>query len=71
VLGVALNRVNVFLIAYNPPYATKAYFPSLGEFAVTIGLISALILIYRVVVTYFPVIAAHAKTSADGLVRQA
>lgn len=61
VLGVALNRVNVFLVAYRPPYATKTYFPSFGEFAVTIGLISALILIYRVIVTYFPVIAAEAK----------
>jgi len=56
VLGVALNRVNVFLTAYQPPYAVKAYFPSIGEFIVTAGLISALILLYRLVVTYFPVI---------------
>lgn len=56
VLGVALNRVNVFLVAYHPPYATRTYFPSLGEFAVTIGLASALILVYRVMVTYLPVI---------------
>lgn len=56
VLGVALNRVNVFLVAYHPPYAVRTYFPSLGEFAVTIGLASALILVYRVIVTYLPVI---------------
>jgi Ni/Fe-hydrogenase subunit HybB-like protein len=57
VLGVLFNRVNVFLIAYNPPYATKTYIPSIDEFAVTIGLISALMLCYRVIVTIFPVIS--------------
>lgn len=56
VLGVALNRVNVFLTAYQPPYAVKTYFPSIGEFIVTAGLVSALILLYRLTVTYFPVI---------------
>jgi Ni/Fe-hydrogenase subunit HybB-like protein len=49
--------VNVFLVAYNPPAATKTYVPSLIEFAVTIGLIATLIFCYRVVVTYFPVIS--------------
>jgi Ni/Fe-hydrogenase subunit HybB-like protein len=57
VLGVALNRVNVFLVSYQPPYAIKSYFPAIGEFAVTIGLVSLLILIYRLIVTYFPVIS--------------
>ena len=56
VLGVALNRVNVFLTAYQPPYVVKTYFPSIGEFIVTAGLISTLILLYRLAVTYFPVI---------------
>jgi Ni/Fe-hydrogenase subunit HybB-like protein len=57
VLGVVFNRVNVFLIGYHPPYATRAYFPSVGEFAVTIGLFAALMLCYRVIVTYLPVIS--------------
>ena len=57
VLGVVLNRVNVFLVAYQPPYATTTYFPSIGEFAVTAGLIALLILLYRVIVTHFPVIS--------------
>ena len=61
VLGVALNRANVFLVSYQPPYATRSYFPSIGEFAVTIGLASLLILCYRVIVTYFPVISLPAK----------
>ncbi len=56
VMGVVLNRINVFLVAYQPPYATSTYFPSIGEFAVTIGLIALLILLYRIIVTYFPVI---------------
>jgi Ni/Fe-hydrogenase subunit HybB-like protein/Fe-S-cluster-containing dehydrogenase component len=57
VLGVVFNRVNVFLIGYHPPYSTRAYFPSVGEFAVTIGLFAALMLCYRVIVTYLPVIS--------------
>jgi Ni/Fe-hydrogenase subunit HybB-like protein len=57
VLGVALNRVNVFLVSYQPPYAVKSYFPSIGEFAVTLGLISLLILTYRIIVSNLPVIS--------------
>ncbi len=60
VLGVALNRVNVFLVAYQPPYATRTYFPSIGEFAVTAGLIALLMLLYRVMVTHLPVISQPA-----------
>jgi Ni/Fe-hydrogenase subunit HybB-like protein len=55
--GVALNRVDVFLVAYRPPYATVGYFPSVMEFAVTAGLIALLIFCYRVLVTYLPVIS--------------
>ncbi len=65
VLGVIFNRVNVFLVGYRPPYATKTYIPSLGEFAVTIGLIACLMLVYRVIVTYLPVISQpKAKAAA-------
>ena len=64
VLGVALNRVNVFLVAYQPLYPVKSYFPAIGEFAVTIGLVSLLMFIYRVIVTYFPVITHPGKVSA-------
>lgn len=64
VLGVALNRVNVFLVAFQPPYATKTYFPAIGEFAVTVGLVSLLMLIYRIIVTYFPVISHPGEARA-------
>ena len=59
--GVLLNRVNVFFIAYQPQYSLKQYIPSLGEFMVTIGLISALILLYRAFITIFPILPAHGK----------
>lgn len=63
VLGVVLNRVDVFLVAYNPLYPTKTYFPSVFEFAVTIGLICLLVLVYRAIVMIFPVITVHQTES--------
>ncbi|HNR36382.1 MAG TPA: Ni/Fe-hydrogenase cytochrome b subunit [Candidatus Hydrogenedentes bacterium] len=71
IAGIILNRLNVFLIAYRPPYMTKAYFPSLVEILVSLGLTATLILAYRAAVTIFPVLtrqdaaagteASHAK----------
>jgi Ni/Fe-hydrogenase subunit HybB-like protein len=57
VLGVLFNRINVFLIGYRPPYAIRTYVPSTTEFAVTLGLIACLMLVYRVIVTCLPVIS--------------
>jgi Ni/Fe-hydrogenase subunit HybB-like protein len=59
VFGVAINRVNVFLVGFQPPFAEKAYFPAVGELAVTAALLSGLIFFYRVGVTYLPVISAR------------
>ena len=64
VLGVALNRINVFLVAWQPLYPVKSYFPAIGEFAVTVGLVSLLMFLYRVIVTYFPVITHPGKVRA-------
>ena len=36
VLGVAFNRMNVFLVAFQPKAATTTYFPAFGEFAVSL-----------------------------------
>ena len=58
IFGVVLNRINVFLIAYRPLYPEKSYFPSPFEIVVTLGLIAALVLVYRALVMIFPVIAA-------------
>lgn len=56
ILGVVLNRLNVFVLGYSPPFAEKAYFPSLTEFMVSMGLVAALMLAYRVAVTYLPIL---------------
>jgi Ni/Fe-hydrogenase subunit HybB-like protein len=56
IFGVILNRLNCFVLAYHPPYATKTYFPSITEFAVSAGLVAALMLVYRVAVTYLPIL---------------
>jgi Ni/Fe-hydrogenase subunit HybB-like protein len=55
--GVLLNRINNFVIAYNPFYNTVKYIPSFGEISVTLGCIALLVLIYRAVVMIFPVIS--------------
>jgi octaheme c-type cytochrome (tetrathionate reductase family) len=58
ILGVVLNRINVFIVGYHSPYGEGSYFPSFGEIALTAGLISTLVLIYRFFVLYFPVLPA-------------
>lgn len=63
VFGVALNRVNVFLVAYQPPFAQKTYFPSFGEIFFTIGMIAALMLVYRAAVTVFPILPRNTRCS--------
>jgi len=57
VIGVLINRINNFIIAYQPYYATEAYVPSFGEISVTIGFIALLVLFYRAIVMIFPVIS--------------
>ncbi|MDA3859893.1 MAG: Ni/Fe-hydrogenase cytochrome b subunit [Melioribacteraceae bacterium] len=57
IFGVVMNRFNNFITAYNPPYATEAYFPSIGEISVTIGFVALEILIYRLFVKIFPIIS--------------
>jgi len=57
IFGVVLNRINVFLIGYTPLYSTGSYFPSIFEIMVTVGLIAALVLVYRWIVITFPVIS--------------
>jgi Ni/Fe-hydrogenase subunit HybB-like protein len=69
VLGVLLNRINVFIVAYTPPYATKPYFPSIGEVAVTVAMISGLVLCYRLIVSILPVLPAPEGGEASHTVR--
>jgi Ni/Fe-hydrogenase subunit HybB-like protein len=63
--GVALNRVNVFLVSFKPPYAETSYFPSVGEIAITAGFVAALMLVYRIMVTYLPILSPKAREVAS------
>jgi len=59
--GVLLNRVNVFVIGYQPPVSEASYFPAIGEILITAGLIASLMFIYRILVTHLPVLSAPAR----------
>jgi len=61
VFGVFINRLNNFVIAYNPPYKFATYIPSIGEISITVGFISLLVLGYRFFVMNFPVISQPDK----------
>ena len=56
--GVVLNRINVFLVGFHPPFAEVSYFPAIGEIAVTAALISTIMFLYRLVAFFFPVLPA-------------
>lgn len=64
--GVLLNRINVFVVGYTPFYQIKAYFPAIGEIAITVGLVAGLIFFYRVFVTIFPVLGVQGKKISTG-----
>jgi Ni/Fe-hydrogenase subunit HybB-like protein len=59
VLGVLMNRVNVFAVALRPPFAEHAYVPAVGELIITAGSVAALLLLYRAAVTYLPILSAR------------
>ena len=54
IVGIILNRFNVNFFAQAGP--DTHYFPSLMEILVTVGLVSLMILLYRLAVTYLPVL---------------
>lgn len=56
ILGVVLNRLNVFVIGYTPPFANGRYYPSLTECMVSMGLVAALLLVYRIGITWLPIL---------------
>ncbi|MEO8512380.1 MAG: NrfD/PsrC family molybdoenzyme membrane anchor subunit [Ignavibacteria bacterium] len=63
IAGVLLNRFNNFITAYKPYFDPTAYYPSIGEISVTVGCIALLVLIYRFIVIYFPVISQENITN--------
>jgi Ni/Fe-hydrogenase subunit HybB-like protein len=66
IVGVVLNRINVFITAYTPVYKQEQYFPSIGEVAVTVGLAAGLMFIYRVMVTVFPILPPEEDVERKG-----
>jgi Ni/Fe-hydrogenase subunit HybB-like protein len=62
ILGVVLNRLNVFIIGYHPPFAEKTYVPTVIEFGLSFGLVAALMLVWRIAVTYLPILEPEAST---------
>ncbi len=62
--GVILNRINVFIVGFTPPLSENHYFPAPGEIFVTVGLVAGLMFIYRIIVTYLPVLSASKEVSS-------
>ena len=58
VLGIVLNRLNVSVIAFNWESAQR-YVPSWGEIAVTITIITLLVITFRWIVNRMPVLQEH------------
>jgi Ni/Fe-hydrogenase subunit HybB-like protein len=56
VFGVALNRINVFIIGYKPLFGDGPYVPAIPEVLLTVGFISILVLLYRAWVFIFPIL---------------
>ncbi len=63
IFGVVLNRINVFLVGYNAPYSVRAYFPSIGELAMTAAIVSSILFCYRFFVTFFPILPGYVPAS--------
>jgi len=64
IFGVALNRLNNFIVAYTPSYSFSSYFPSIGEISVSVGFVSLLVLMYRAYVMIFPIISLPDSSAA-------
>lgn len=57
IIGVVLNRINVYLIGYHPSFVENIYFPAIGEILVTVSIICLIMLLYRFFANYFPILS--------------
>lgn len=55
-LGVVINRANVYWIGFQPVGAPHRYVPSLAEWAFTAGMVAALVLLWRLEAARFSII---------------
>jgi octaheme c-type cytochrome (tetrathionate reductase family) len=65
IFGVVLNRLNVFLVGYHPPFNAHSYFPSIGEIAMTVAIVSSILFCYRLLVTFFPILPGYVPMSKE------
>jgi Ni/Fe-hydrogenase subunit HybB-like protein len=63
--GAALYRVDVYLVAFDPGLGWS-YFPSLGEIAITVGLVAAETMSYLFLVRRLPVLGGVVVAPAGG-----
>ncbi len=60
VLGIVINRLNIGLIAFNWHLpSSERYFPHWMEIAISVFLVTILLLIFRFIVTHMPILYAH------------
>jgi Ni/Fe-hydrogenase subunit HybB-like protein len=66
VLGIVINRLNVGLIAFNWHLpSSERYFPHWMEIAVSVFLVTILLLVFRFIVTHMPILYAHKDYPED------
>jgi Ni/Fe-hydrogenase subunit HybB-like protein len=63
-LAGSLYRFDTYLVAFRPG-ASWAYFPSVPEMLITIGLVAAEIMVYIVVIKVFPILSGAAPATAE------
>ncbi len=60
VLGIVINRLNIGLIAFNWHLpSSERYFPHWMEIAISVFLVTVLLLVFRFIVTHMPILYAH------------
>jgi Ni/Fe-hydrogenase subunit HybB-like protein len=66
VFGVILNRLNVSIIAYNWDLpASMRYYPRWSEIALTLGVVTMLVLAYRWIVNRMPIMREHPEYESE------
>jgi Ni/Fe-hydrogenase subunit HybB-like protein len=63
----AVYRFDTYLVAFTPG-ANWSYFPSVGELAITVGLVAFEVLAYIVIVKTFPILAARTRVGRQATV---
>lgn len=64
-LGVVLNRTNVYWLGFRPQLAQTRYFPSLVEWVFTIGVLATLLLCWRFLAFNLAIVESHGTVLAN------